>query len=115
MFSFCSGGDSQPSSGASFHQLSVQHQHHQQLHQNTQHNTVNAIDPQQLEYKVNVLVAARVEASLLQMQGRMKDAMTQLEVQHQERLALVHEEKNAQIQRVQAEAELMLQQARKGR
>ena len=46
---------------------------------------------------VNSLVAARVEASLLQLQGRVKDAMSQLEIQHQERLALVQEEKNAQI------------------
>ena len=106
-----SGSGSQPSSGAPFHQFNVQHQHHQHLHQNTQHNTVNAIDPQQLEDMVNSLVAARVEASL-QMQGRVKEAMNQLEVQHQERLAIVQEERNAQIQRVQAEAELMLKQAR---
>ena len=107
-----SGSGSQPSSGAPFHQLNVQHQHHQHLHQNTQHNTVNAIDPQQLEDMVNSLVAARAEASLLQMQGRVKEAMNQLGAQHQERLALVQEERNAQIQWVQAEAELMLQQAR---
>ena len=106
-----SGSGSRPSSGAPFHQFNVQHQHHRHLHQNTQHNTVNAIDPQQLEDMVNSLVAARVEASL-QMQGRVKEAMNQLDVQHQERLAIVQEERNAQIQRVQAEAELMLKQAR---
>ena len=90
-----SGSGSRPSSGAPFHQFNVQHQHHQHLHQNAQHNSVNAIDPQQLEDMVNSLVAARVEASLLQMQGRVKEAMNQLEVQHQERLVLVQEERNA--------------------
>ena len=41
----------------------VQHQHHQHLHQNTQRNTVNDIDPQQLEDMVNSLVAARVDVA----------------------------------------------------
>ena len=87
-----SGSGSQPSFGAPFHQLIVQHQHHH-LHQNTEHNAVNAMGLQQFEDMVNSLVAARVEASLLQMQGRVKEAMNQLEAQHQERLALVEEER----------------------
>ena len=41
----------------------------------------------------------------------MRETMTQMEAQYHERLAQVHGEKEAQIQRVQAQADLMLQKA----
>ena len=96
------GSGSQQSPSQSFHQH-VQH--------NAQHNTLNSIDPQQLENMITSLVGARVESSMLQLQHSFRDAMEQMEGQYREWLARANEERDAQIQRVQAEAELMLQQA----
>jgi hypothetical protein len=60
---------------------------------------------------ITSLVGARVESSMLQLQHSFRDAMEQMEGQYREWLARANEERDAQIQRVQAEAELMLQQA----
>jgi hypothetical protein len=60
---------------------------------------------------ITSLVGARVESSMLQLQHSFRDDMEQMEGQYREWLARANEERDAQIQRVQAEAELMLQQA----